>query len=574
MKRSIIKLLFLSTCFATALMCAGCDTENSTESSNSITTISQPVDLNRLTLDLKCNIEGAGICQGGGVYRYNTDVNISVTAAYGYVFEGWYYNDILLTRNEVYKHKMWNQNVVLEARFTQSPFILKVKSMKSEYGTVAINSNSALLPEQSSSIVWGSDVTIVAFTKTDMRFQGWFDVDDNLVSPNAVYTFKMPMNDYELEARWYNKINHLKLNKGYGISTIASTGRGYSYETMTVEATILDDSYYAFEGWFHGNDRVGDSLVYSFPMPDEDYELTARCISKTQKEYFENQILGGALRFEYNSCYYGCYPQSLITNEDLIYCLNQLSVPGLNGWYYYNQNYYAKVNATPHLYDWDDNSKARFNNGDYIIKDNVYWFLVEPIKWLIYLESGQQFYAVSEKLLDIEGFVAGGGIGQISAESYDTSNTRNALNTYFLENAFPMNKTYLQKRTIDNSATTGYDGSSGLDTEDYIFLPSYKFYTNDQLGFSTSDGKDPSRCCVSTEYARARGVWGHYLNNFYGCYSTRSIDHWVYGSYFVYVTSRGGLNDSSINGEQFGVRPAIICGLGGVASAWEGMIIY
>lgn len=45
---------------------------------------------------------------------------------------------------------------------------------------------------------------------------------------------------------------------------------------------------------------------------------------------------------------YGLYPQKNVNDSSLVSALNALTTPESNGWYLYNDEYYAKLSATPH----------------------------------------------------------------------------------------------------------------------------------------------------------------------------------------------------------------------------------
>ena len=70
---------------------------------------------------------------------------------------------------------------------------------------------------------------------------------------------------------------------------------------------------------------------------------------------------------------YGLYPQTNVDDPDLVSALDKLTNAESNGWYLYNNEYYAKVSATP--YD----SNYKFDNGTTIVSDTTYWFKCEPI---------------------------------------------------------------------------------------------------------------------------------------------------------------------------------------------------
>ena len=167
-------------------------------------------------LTIVTNMAGAGTITGEGEYPYNTYVDVSAKPKQGYEFIGWYYQGTLLSNTEDYKYMMWDQDITLEARFQLDSFAMKIYSNSEDNGLVLLKSNlnNDYLLEYSEQRKYTSEVTIAAYSKTDVRFLGWYDENNQLVTTNAVYSFTMPNHDYTLEARWnYFKINY-DLNGG------------------------------------------------------------------------------------------------------------------------------------------------------------------------------------------------------------------------------------------------------------------------------------------------------------------------------------------------------------------------
>lgn len=141
-------------------------------------------------------------------------------------------------------------------------------------------------------------------------------------------------------------------------------------------------------------------------------------------------------------------------------------------------------------------------NGERYSKSEYYWRKVEPIKWRYLSEvsagvgefiSEYAFHGVPYKSTD-ENYEDG-----TYASNYEKSNPRRWLNDDFFNQAFFYDKSLVQTATVDNSAslTKGYD--SGYDvgvcenTEDKIYLPSYRDVTNPNYGFYSQDEADDNR---------------------------------------------------------------------------------
>ncbi len=579
------------------------------------------------------NLEGAGTITGEGEYPYNTYVDVSAYAKQGYVFIGWYFENTLLSNTEDYKYMMWSEDVTLEARFKLDSFLMNIHTNNSNYGLVLLKTtlNNNYLNQYEEYRDYTTDVTIAAYSKTDVRFLGWYDIDNKLVETNAVYNFVMPNYDYTLEAKWnyftisYNlnggsndsnnptsytmDSNSLTLRnptrtgydflgwqyKGNYVSevnpswienitlnaiwkaarnnlmvtsedtskgTVAITsGSGYSDESITVVATPIGDC--VFKGWYHNDTKVSNDAIYTFTMPTNDYSLVAHFFANAEEAEEIWNITHAAiptLSEDGKTITYGLYPQTNVNDETLISALNELSTPESNGWYLYNDEYYAKVSATP--YD----SSYKFNNGTTIERGTTYWFKCEPIVWDVLSNNDGEYYILSSVLLDAHCYYSSSSSRTIDgktvyANNYEYSDIRTWLNGDFYNSAFALNNSYIQTTTVDNSAATTNSTSNSYasnNTQDKVFLPSYKDYINSSYGFSTSTGSTATRYCKTTDWARARGAWystnSSYLYNGYywtrSPYSGGSVDAW-----YVYID--GYLDGYGVSGTNLSVRPSL-----------------
>lgn len=255
---------------------------------------------------------------------------------------------------------------------------------------------------------------------------------------------------------------------------------------------------------------------------------------------------------------YGLYPQKNANDSSLVSALNALTTPESNGWYLYDNDYYAKVSATPYIH----NSDYVFDNGTTIVSGTTYWFKCEPITWNVLSNTNGEYYIISSALLDAHCYYNSRSLRTIDsqtvyANNYKYSDIRTWLNEDFYNSAFALNDSYIQTTTVDNSATTTNSTSNSYacaNTEDKVFLPSYQDYVNSSYGFSTSS----TRACKTTDWARAKGARyltdSSYLYN--GWYWTRS-PHSDYKSETWVVNSDGRPSGAYVNYNESSVRPAI-----------------
>ena len=207
-----------------------------------------------------------------------------------------------------------------------------------------------------------------------------------------------------------------------------------------------------------------------------------------------------------NTVTYGLYPQKNVNDSTLISALNKLTTSGINGWYLYENEYYAKLSATP------NKPFYTFDNGTKIVSGTTYWFKCEPITWNVLSNTSGEYYILSSLLLDAHRYneyYTGTKDGHY-ANNYEYSEIRAWLNNDFYNSAFALGNSYIQTTIVDNSAATTDSTSNSYacnNTQDKVFLPSYQDYINSSYGFSDSEDLTDTRCCKTTDWARARGAW-------------------------------------------------------------------
>ena len=250
---------------------------------------------------------------------------------------------------------------------------------------------------------------------------------------------------------------------------------------------------------------------------------------------------------------YGLYPQKNVNDSSLVSELDKLTDPESNGWYLYNDEYYAKTVAKP------NKDSYKFDDGTSIEKDETYWFKCEPIVWNVLSNSEGQYYILSSTLLDVHKY-------DDDKNLYDESSIRSWLNDDFLNTAFALGNDSILETTVENSGTTTDSDDNPYscdDTLDKVFLPSYKDYMNTDYGFAPTVHDSNSRCCKTTDWARARGAYAEendnefYNNNGYywtrSPYSGESDVAWCV-THFGVIYSEDG---SDVDSKENSVRPAI-----------------
>ena len=249
---------------------------------------------------------------------------------------------------------------------------------------------------------------------------------------------------------------------------------------------------------------------------------------------------------------YGIYPQTYISDADLVFDLEENAEWLDSGYYSYNGEYYANVYCKPYAENY------QFDDGSTINKYSSYWFKYEPITWTVLNGGNNRYLLLSNVLLDAHCYSSSNN------NNYKDSSIRDWLNDEFYSRAFALEDKYILTTTVNNSAaTTGSNTNQYAceNTEDNVFLLSYKDYTDSNYGFASSaTSYSSSRYCKTTDYSRARGacISTSYstLNN--GHYWTRSPNSGN-SHYASYVRTDGFIGyDNNTSYEYLCVRPAIL----------------
>lgn len=255
---------------------------------------------------------------------------------------------------------------------------------------------------------------------------------------------------------------------------------------------------------------------------------------------------------------YGFYPQSYVSDEYIVNELEKIYSDNLDTWCLFNDDYYVK--ATSNIYN---NEAYKFSNNEDIINNKTYWFKCDTITWEILSVSANEYLLISSVLLDSHSYYSSYDERNINdatiyPNNYEESDIRNWLNNDFLNTAFSFGNDHIKTTLVDNSVSS-LDTPSNIyfsnDTNDKVFLPSFKDMNNPDYGFTSNT----SRQAKTTDYLRAIGGYSNnkdssYLNN--GSYWTRSpSSNFSYASFNV--NSGGVLSEYAVDGDSHSVRPCI-----------------
>ena len=341
---------------------------------------------------------------------------------------------------------------------------------------------------------------------------------------------------------------------GVGFSVYYSGGNLFDHHQSFVSSESQETSF-DFDGFRPNFFKVVNE-------GGSDLDISALNITLSCKD--DHATLNGAVPFiseDQKTVTYGLYPQTHVGDPDLVNELNKLgsSAIGDNHWYLYQGSYYAKVVAEPYFFS------LAYSDGSPIIDGETAWFKCEPISWRV-LSNDDGYFLMSEMTLDNMYYTTHESSYDdeqgkyVSISNYYHSDLRSWLNDDFLNSAFALNNEYVATTTVDNSFDTcngKNTWNASPDTEDKVFLPSYKDMTTFAYGFPSNENASESRTSKATDYAMAKHVYAYegetYLHN--SIYWTRSPD----SNYRVYVSSVSwdGKMTSEHATKNRGVRPCI-----------------
>ncbi|MCQ2796159.1 MAG: DUF6273 domain-containing protein [Bacilli bacterium] len=263
---------------------------------------------------------------------------------------------------------------------------------------------------------------------------------------------------------------------------------------------------------------------------------------------------------------FGTYPQTLVSDNDLINALSKESPIGEYDYISYEGKNYFKQDSEQD-YKSDDGTRVKENDEKYI------YYEVKPIQWKILGDESDKFYT-TYKLLDTCNFnkeYEPEVNAIIFPNNYCESEMRKYLNSTgdfandgFKWRAFRGDTSRIDKPKIINDANSTKDVPNLYACEDIpenndqIFALSRAELRDKKYGFNEEDNIDSKRTAKSTDYARARNAT--LFNDNTSTYWTRSpsaseLGVYKYNAYNVTCDGSIQFNSTDIPGRC--IRPAI-----------------
>ena len=420
-------------------------------------------------VSLSLNYENGATVTGAGVYGYQTPFTVEVFPNPGYEFsymrEAGEAQIAFYTNPRTYSMPHNNVHIVI---------YLNLVNYNINY-ILDEGTNNSKNPSKYNVL---TDFEFKSPTKEGYTFLGWYTKEGERVTKITPGDF----GDITLYAHWdiikYNlKVTSEDESKGT-VDLVESSQYGSDKVTVTAEPK---EGFY-FDGWYHGNYRLSEDETYEFAMPYNDLTLEARFFDKTSfdEREAEFKVINGAVpTIQNNIIKYGLIPQYAENDSNILHELNMLLTPSKNGYFYLDGHYFEK-------------------------KGNK-WFKCEPIRWRILEQQNNEYYVLSDFIIDSHMYSS-------FKSTFNNSEICAYLNGDFYNKAFYFDKSYIE--------TMNMDGKDILMT-----LPSISELENYDYGFNG----DSTRVCYSTEYAVASGLDSDYTGG-YKCYWVRDYINDEYGA--------------------------------------------
>ena len=196
---------------------------------------------------------------------YDSEYTLTKPTKTGYTFLGWYYGDTQLTGENGKSLAVWNyeKNLTAKAKWQANEYAVTLETNNSSSGTVSGASNYA----------YNSNVTITATTNNGYIWLGWYDKNDELVSSELSYTFKMGF-AVKYTAKWSKVAITIERNDASAGSVTSLSGKYINGQEITVTATT--NSGYTWLGWYNGDTLLTAENSYTFTMNEEAKTYTAK----------------------------------------------------------------------------------------------------------------------------------------------------------------------------------------------------------------------------------------------------------------------------------------------------------
>lgn len=199
-----------------------------------------------------------------------SDVRLKATAAPGYVFEGWYVGDELVSGDAEFTCKEGRSHVHV-ARFKQQDFTVEASAVVADATGTLVEDAAAGRVEGAGAIGAGRSAQLVAYANEGYVFKRWVDETGATVSTDAEYRF-VPWANTAIRAVFEAKQFTVATQVAEGYGAVEGAGTYAAGQQATVTATPSEGA--SFVGWYSEGVCVSTNATYTFTVRG-DAALTA-----------------------------------------------------------------------------------------------------------------------------------------------------------------------------------------------------------------------------------------------------------------------------------------------------------
>ena len=193
-------------------------------------------------------------------------VELTATTNPGYTWLGWYDGDTKVSEDLTYTFTMSAENKTYTAKWTY--YTVSTDTNLDGAGTYTVKTEER--------VTVGETVELTSTTNPGYTWLGWYDGDTKVSEGTSLtYTFTMPAESKTYTAKWacYTITTETNLEEA-GTYTIKTDEKVVVGET--VELTAITKAGYTWLGWYDGDTKVSEDLIYAFTMTTESKTYTAK----------------------------------------------------------------------------------------------------------------------------------------------------------------------------------------------------------------------------------------------------------------------------------------------------------
>ena len=265
-----------------------------------------------LAVEVTPSVAGT-INNSGGDYEESSRVYLSTSKRTGYVFQGWYENDSLLTSSTSFYYTMPARDALVQARYEYNPSLPGDPSMPDT--TTHYTLTTSISPEGAGSInheqgqyAAGKQVYLSASKNTGFLFNAWKDEQDEIVSTSTSFYYTMPNRDVHLTAAYTydpsTPANPDTVVPKYQVTVTAEPAYSGSFNTSStsvekggsVHLYAYTNTGFVFKYWKNSKgDTLSTKQNFSYAVPEHDsqvigvFEYNPTLPSNPNKNYWNPQ---------------------------------------------------------------------------------------------------------------------------------------------------------------------------------------------------------------------------------------------------------------------------------------------